>query len=391
VAEADCLPACLGEAALVDPLARLRSEQLDRCLTRAAGCERAAACLDPPWTEIDEAGFCRLWDPCAAGIGMSCAAAWESGHGRPAFAVCVAEALDRGCPAEAFRVFDECVGDDVPFGPDCSALCDVQALCGLLPDGQRALDCARLCNEALRDGGVEGTTRITDRLPCAAATDCRGLAACLDAHDPAVDCAGHCAALDGCGLAAADCSATCDALYFRARRIAARACVAEAGADCDAMALCAPGRPIGCDVICAREAACGLGDPDCELTCDDASLADPARAARRLACTTSAALCRDVDGVSACAAAPLVNGDACLGWCRSRTGCDPAAVDALVECAAECGAGLRGDAALRLEAARPCLEADPLGPCAALDASIDPRPENDCPGWCAAQQSLIHI
>lgn len=382
----DCLPACFAALHAPDPLVRRANTARVGCLALAGDdCLAADRCLDLD-APVERDLFCAVWERCEAGIGVSCADAWQRGQGHADYPACVVDALLRGCPAEPFQIFLRCL--DAP--PDaeedvarvCGALCEAQGLCGAVPEGQSPLDCARACTTALSEGGVEARFPVERRLPCAASPDCPALVECLTDADPATGCAAHCAALDGCGLAEDGCLDRCVGLFARARQAAARDCVTAAG-DCAAMGACVPGEPVGCDTICEREAACDRVDPDCALRCDDAHFADPQRAARRLACVAAAPLCGPA-GVSGCAGAPSPVGDACLGWCRAQSDC-LASEAAVAECIIACGEGFTGDAALRFERARPCLEAlDPFTPCPALAACLDHDPAADCGPWCEA-------
>lgn len=383
-----CLQACVGEASLEDPLARLRGRQSTQCINRVGDdCRRADECLNPQAgpVQVDRATLCAAWDPCGAQFGFPCDELWFIAQDQPGFAECVVAQLQNGCPDDPFFALEACLGNpNGQLGPGCAELCEARGVCGMLPDGQEQLECLQECSQAIQGRDGESAQRQRALFPCGIARTCDELSECLVDNSPVSACAAHCAALDGCGLADADCAERCDTLYFRARQGAFRTCVDDAGDDCDAMALCDPGLPMGCAERCERQALCRIAPLDCEALCDDESFADPLTAARRTACVLTAPLCTaGLSPVSTCAGSPDAAGQACLGYCRAQTGCDIEAVEPLVDCLVRCGEGFVGDEGLRFLEARGCLErANAAGACAPLEACIPEAPAVDCPAWC---------
>lgn len=382
-----CLQACIAEGYDADPLARLRAEERTRCIAFSnRDCLRADACLNPEAGPgvVDRATLCAAWDRCAADFGFPCEEIWQIAQDQPGVAECIVEQTRNGCPRDPFLLFEICLdGGGGPVGPGCAELCQAQSVCEQLPAGQDQLGCIQACSAALQGRDQDAAQRQRTLLACGIAQSCDELAECVEVNSPLRACEAHCMALDSCGLGAEGCVEACDADFFRARQSAFRECIAAAD-DCEAMALCDIGQPIGCAERCARLSACGNGDPNCEAACDDDSFADPARAARVTACTLSAPLCfAGLAPVSRCNNAPDQAGRACLGFCRARIGCDPDDVDGLVACLVQCGEGFVDDEGLRYAEARACLEgADPLGACAPLSACIPEMPSVACPDWC---------
>lgn len=382
-----CLQACIGERFADDPLARRRGEQRTQCVNIAGNdCPRIDACLNPQAAPVVPGRdvFCGVFDGCFFEFGIPCEEAYAIDQEQPGFVSCVWDQIRNGCPFDPFIVFDTCFQGGGPVGPGCLELCEARDLCGDLPAGQNRQGCLTECNDALVFGSEDARQRQQALFPCGIAQDCEALAECLGDNSPVAACEAHCATLAGCGLGAADCVATCNADFFRARAIGYRDCVSTAGDDCGAVAACSPGEPIGCVELCGRFEGCGERDPNCLSRCDDESYSDPAAATARLACALGAPLCDGSgDGVFACREGAANAGAACVGWCRAQTGCDADDVSGLVDCLVSCGEGLRGVEGERFAAAKGCLErADVNGACGPLAACIPAAGALDCAGWC---------
>lgn len=381
-----CLQDCIGERFADDPLARRRAEQRTQCVRFSADdCVRLDACLNPQAAPVfNEQQFCQRWDACFGEFGFPCDEALFFEEQSPGFLACADAELRQGCDGnDPFFMIEQCFdGGGGQLGPNCPELCEARAICGDLPAGQNQQACLVQCSTAIQNGG-EGADRQRALFPCGVAQTCDELFECLGDNSPASACEAHCAALDGCGLGDPACQATCDAEFFRARRIGYRDCVSDAGDDCEAVTACDLGEPIGCDLLCERYAVCNNPGANCLQDCDDESYATPRVAEARLACALEAPLCfRASDSIDRCQFDERNAGTACLGWCRAQTGCDPDDVDGLVDCLTACGEGLRDIDGERFAAARPCLErVDVRGACAAIEACIPDEPL-DCPAWC---------
>lgn len=392
VRPAGCLQACIGERFADDPLARRRGEQRTQCVGFAGNdCQRIDACLNPQPVPVppDQATFCRAWDSCLADFGIPCEEAFLIEQDSPGFLDCAYDQIRNGCPPDPFLVLEGCFGGGGPRGPGCAELCEARDICGDLPAGQNRQGCLTECNDAITFGSDDARQRQEALFPCGIAESCDALALCLGDNSPVAACEAHCTALVGCGLAGDDCEETCNAEFFRARRIGYRDCVSAAGDDCAAIGACELGEPIGCIERCDRLNECGLDDQNCLSLCDDESYVDPAAAAARLACVMTAPLCfRGRENVEVCQRNADVAGAACLGWCRAQTGCDADDVSGLVECVVSCGEGLRGVDGERFAAAKGCIERAGAGAgCAVLDACIPAAGVLDCDGWCGPLES----
>lgn len=394
VREEACIADCLDDRLSGDPLGALRSTQLASCV-RFAGddCEGADACFFPAALDeqrADPVRFCALYAECDLGIFFTCEDTIDELGDQLA---CGQAVLEQGCPFDEFDLLDTCLfgqGPD-PRAEPCGRLCEAQDVCGVLPEGSNRIECTQGC---IGGGGVDPDEqeRADASLPCGAVDRCPDLVECLSGSGPGAECAAFCAALDGCGLADADCLAACDADWARDRHADWRGCVADVGDDCAAMGACAPPPAAPCAAYCDRigPADCFIDDnPGCPGICDDQHFADPAGTLSRIACVLTSATCfegeapggglpHDVNGCLRGAE----HGRACLGFCRATTECagDPAGLEA---CLVDCGAGLAGDDGLRYLAAGDCLEALPAdAACAAVEACVPPAPRADCAALC---------
>lgn len=336
---------------------------------------------------VDRVALCRVWDGCYGAEGFFCADLDGFAEGRPGFLPCVEAVLGGGCVGVAFDVIGACFWEGPPRGPGCGELCEARALCGVIGEGER-LGCVAACAEAVEGGGVEGE-RQAALLRCGAAGSCEALGACEAEQAPGVACPVYCGALAGCGIGdgMAGCEARCGDEFFRARQVAARACVAGAG-DCEGVAACVPGEAWGCAERCDRVHGCGLDEAAaCLARCDDEQFGEPALSRARVACTLAAPLCdRGAESVRQCGLDARATGGACLGWCRAETGCGETG-PALVACLAACGEGLSGVDGERFAAARACLEESDPDDCGALARCLPPAGAFDCGAACAARRA----
>ncbi len=391
-----CIADCLDDRLSGDPLGALRGRQLESCVRFAADdCLAADACFFPPDpgepAQADPDRFCQLYEDCGLGIFFTCdEMIRELGDDL----ACGQGLLQQGCPFDDFELLDACLfglGPD-PRAAPCGDLCEAREVCGLLPGDENQLACTQGC---LGGGGADpdDQARADALLPCAGVDRCDDLVACIDASGPAAECGAFCQALDGCGVVEPNCLPDCDRDWPRDRHAARRACVAEAGDDCAAMAACAQPPPPPCAAYCDR-----IGPDDCGLDfgegcvgqCDDAHFADPPGTLQDIACALTAPLCfggERVDGrppydVEFCAYGDAPYGVDCLGFCRATTECagDP---DGLAECLVACGAGLVDDDGLRFLAARACLAALPAdAACEAVEGCVPQSADADCDALC---------
>ncbi|MEZ4471470.1 MAG: hypothetical protein R3F60_11845, partial [bacterium] len=379
----DCLLDCVTGAADPDPLYALRTRERDVCLAAAPDdCAAVNRCLHPPGPDdlpvADPDLFCQLYRGCGFDAFLPCELALEQFDPGGDLVPCGVALLRQGCPPSPVEILQACQGG---AGPDpraalCGRFCDARAVCGVDgPEGRLA--CTRDC-QAGEDPA----------LACVAEDHCPAFLACTGAVGPGVECAAYCAALAPCGLAGADCQATCEAGWRRDRGAQARACVAAAD-GCGAIAACAPPPGPPCADYCERALACGLEAPDgrCEDRCDDAHFADPAPALLFDACVISAPACGPGDPVrhtvTDCSLRPA-DGLACLGFCRAQVECVGGDAAALGDCLTACQRGFAGDDGVRFRLGRACLEAQPAdAACPALAACV-PAADPDCALVCGA-------
>lgn len=393
VREPECIADCLGDQLSGDPLAALRSRQLAQCAQLAGeDCVRLDACFFPEGgpEAIDQNRFCARYQECGFGEFFPCGEMVRELQGQGSTLACGFEVMRDRCPEFEFEILELCFDGGVnPRAAPCNRLCEGKVVCGLLDEAERG-ECAGAC---IGDFGADpdGLERAAAELPCAEADRCPDLEACIEGAGPAAECAAFCGALDGCGLGGPDCLPECDAQWPRDRHAAYRACVAEAGDDCEAIAACtiAPGAP--CEAYCARTVdECGVDQAaGCVGVCDDAHFADPEQALSRIACALTAPECFDDFGagdghtVARCVRDGGEGfGVECLGFCRAESECqgDPAG---LAPCLAACGAGLVGADGLRFMAAEPCLaELDPAAECPELLACVPEDAGADCAALC---------
>ena len=388
----DCLVECITGRVTGDALQQHRHDQRTRCIGFAGDdCGRVDDCLGAAVpTTVDRVALCRAWDACFAAEGFFCADLDAFADERPGFLPCIDATLQAAgagggageCAGAAFDVIGVCFSAEPPRGPRCGELCEARVLCGEVAERDRQA-CVVACGEAL-DGDAFAAERQAALLRCGAAASCPGLAACEGDTVPGVACAADCAARAGCGAVDAECEARCDDGFFRPRQIAARECVRDA-VDCDGIAACDPGEPVGCVEQCDRNLACGIVTPQCLDRCDDEQHGDPVLGTARLACLLAAPLChRGRESVARCGLDALASGGVCLGWCRAEVGCE-GITSALVGCLERCGDGFEGIEGERFAAARGCLEVTDVDDCPALAACLPPAGAVECDAGCAVR------
>lgn len=391
VRDGECIDTCLSARLSGDPLAGLRSSQLAQCTDGAQGdCERIDACFFPPepGEAPDVAGFCADYAACGLGEFFTCndVIAQIGEAGIP----CAQGILDGNCPGAdvfiEFEITDICFGGGGinPRQVACTRLCEARDVCGLLDAGQQRLGCITACvGQGVAD--PDEAERADAALPCGGAESCDALVSCIEGSGPGVECEALCGALAACGAGGDGCRADCEARWPRDRHAAYRGCVRDAGDDCASVTACAvpPGPP--CDAYCAGLAECGVATPGCAGACDDDHFADPASALAEVACVLTARAC---DGRDDPHAVLTCNGQSeagklCLGFCRAETECVGDAAG-LADCLVACGDGLAGDAGLRFEAGRDCIDGLPIdAACDALTGCVPPDADADCAALCA--------
>ncbi len=213
--------------------------------------------------------------------------------------------------AVAACVLDPSVGE--PFSRACLAWCTAHLPCAL-DDGDVAA-CVRDCGD-----GLEGADAL--RFAAAAeclllADDCVALAACIPGEVP-VDCAAHCAAVEGCGIGAEGCVAAC----ADAPDADIAGCVLDATTrrrGCAAVAACvgfeAPAPGAACAELCAARASCEeeVDAFRCGLGCTPA----PEGVGIQAACAQVA----DCANLADCLELPGAPSEACVDACAGVEGC----------------------------------------------------------------------
>ncbi len=284
----ECGEAPDAEACLADCDARftLRREGAWRaCVAAADDCEAVADCAPPPAVPCDRACE-RLVDCGLAGDEAACTRECDDAH----FEAPERGALSVGCVLSApaceaapggFGVAD-CLEDPEAGGRACANYCRATTACAGDADGLQA--CLGRCvagfgdAEGLRFGAA---ARCLEGIEIDA--ECAPLAACVPA-EVAVDCAAHCARLEGCHLDVEGCVAACEA----APDADAAGCVADAlrvGAGCGGVAACVGFQPPPADPVCRRycdeRRACDRAiDPYlCRLDCTPVPAAVPVQLA----------------------------------------------------------------------------------------------------------------
>ena len=388
----ECLPNCIEASASDDPLTALRTQQRNRCAFGAGNnCEQLNECFNPPrpGQEVaDPARLCELYRACGfedvENFGFPCND-FIAGMGEEMI-MCVTRELRNGCPPDPFELGWNCEeGGSNPLTDACLRICEGKVACGLL-DQAEGQACATGCRPANRGAGSDALERTAASVECAFVNTCDELTMCLDDSGPARECRDHCATIAACGdgFDAGACEIDCDASWPRDRHEAHRACIADAGEDCDAVDACSLAPDPPCELLCAPFQACGDPTPlaDCLHGCDDAYQQRPRSVANQIACTH---LSRDdCFGVEEClfGGGGSPRGPACFAFCQGTTTCqgNPANFEA---CLTSCGDGLDGDDAIRLRAGNDCLEAVDPSDCAALDACIPDDINVDCDAQCA--------
>ncbi|MFN3198280.1 MAG: hypothetical protein ACE366_07650 [Bradymonadia bacterium] len=409
---ATCVPECIAQINAVDPLARLRGEQRNSCV-RIAGdaCGAVAECFevpepgDPP-PVADCRAFCDVIGQCQPIFEdclLECGLILEEDpiFFEPILECTVSQVLVNGqCDFNALeRCFEGGGGGNGGAAAQCPALCEAQSVCGLLPEDVNLAQCNQQCVDTLRLGGDPALAQ-TEALACRFAQTCGALTGCLDGVSPEAICGEWCGALDGCGLPPAagnaeGCIEACVEGFAPQRQQQWRACVAEAGDDCDAMAACTPPEPPACDVYCDRRLECGFERDveSCALRCDDNHLVDAAFVVEQVACTGAAPVCESALGstfsVFECenevgrGAAPEMT--PCYQYCRATTECDPEADRTLEACMRSCGRALPPEDALRLQSGECLANLPPTATCDVLRACVDPlEAEVSCGAYCEA-------
>ena len=390
VRQGECLPDCIGGLLSSDPLTQHRSTELNRCVALADDCFQADRCFNPTDADpvpVDQASFCRLWDPCFGNM-FACREVWQLFGGEEATVACAVRNLQQGCPRDPFFLLMECVeggGGNVDNG--CAGLCEAVDICDQLPEGQARQECFNDCNSALSGPNEAIADSQRRRNRCRTANSCPDLAECLASHEPEQACPRYCERLDACGQEPADCEPQCVTNFLTSRHTEWRDCVADAGDNCGRVTECAPPPAVGCDELCGRLRACGQESEDCLTACDEAQYEDFNAAMANLACVHSASTC-DIgpNSVLACRLnrpAPQVPGlDAqCLAYCRTLHGCTPDTGSDMAQCLAECGEGWNGPAAWRFARGAGCA-ADVIA-CDQDGAACFPEAAPGlCDDWC---------
>jgi hypothetical protein len=375
----DCEAACAD-----DPLAGIVTTRALLCLAGSEQCADVERCFSRSTEAVVRPTFdqfCAAWNRCGYEIDYG-PCDWGffdlGGDGAPSVG-CLYTAMEAGC-GDVYVLFDRCVGAAVS-DRRCTFACEAAVACGEADDGGACLA------ECAAPQTAEEEARRAPVLACGAQWSCDAYETCVETQSPAGQCARFCAARNACGeVEAAVCEAECDASFARARSTRWRACVAEAGDDCAAVAACTPPPLPPCDRACARVVACGLEfDAEaCAVDCEDAAALDPVTTTLTTGCVLAAPACDGPDSVETCRRDPENAAPACRAWCRLVDDCDPAAVRSLEACALACATGFEAEEALRFAAARPCLEAaGGDATCRALNACRPGPAEPDCEAACA--------
>lgn len=323
--EASCEPWCTALATCElndgcentcdgDDLSGLRTVQQGVCLDEAGEvCDDVNACLLTSLPEAPEPVaidvLCRDYAACGLDEIIPCEflADFAEAEG-PGFLNCVAENLNP-CPRDPFFAFEACLGGGAAprpdFEPVCRQLCDTQAQCDELADGN-ARECTAQCLDAVEAGEDLGVQLLEcrDALSCNALRECRQ-AVFGDACD------GPCNQYLECGGQAFEDLAACREECNRQRlqplaganytdRV--QACLTALEDDAEQPELCAeqgescftPGFVVGvatCEELCPQLLECGggviVGDlQECIDGCRGADVEDPERNLELRACLT---------------------------------------------------------------------------------------------------------
>ena len=374
----ECARACAS-----DPLARVRAGREQACLAEAgADCAAVEACRS--YTPVEEAvasedEVCALWTACGLDNFLPCAdliAIASGGGGVEDALVCVAENLRAGCPDDPFLIFEACSRDG-RADETCLELCVADTVCGAEGASSRCTGACRpvfMEERAAEDAAVRGAARRA----CLAASTCDEYVECAEDSTPRAQCAEYCAALEACGALPVGedlgaCAQACDTRFATDRLQAELECVRDSAGECPAIGACAV-PVIDCDAGCERLVECGQTDnrADCQRTCDDAHLADPARTNLRTTCIALTLECGlEVDR---CLGGDTSRAEPCARLCTVETGCAARGAPAFTTCMNGCMNPLAADAAIRLFTASPCLLAAPADDCNALSACLEGLP-----------------
>lgn len=387
-----CVSQCVGQLASGDPLGAVNMNRTLQCASAAGmDCEAMDRCIQPyrfePEPSITVDQFCAAYNTCDfGGFAIDCEQMYPRllPSGFEALR-CFMDAAVNACPDSTFQLQNLCEGErGRRIGEACGRYCAAQNACGVLAGGPgEVAQCSTECAEGFSDD-PDLNERLAGQIICNAEATCEDFGRCTENASPEGQCQRHCASLAGCGLAAEGCEETCDANWPRDRHALYRACVADAGEDCDAVSACALRPTVPCGAACERINECGFGDNRCEQMCDDAHVADPVEVALQVGCVLSAELCLpegDALSVQACLEDPEAAGRGCLNYCRAEVECNVAAD--LSECLTQCVGGYPDREALRYAAAEPCLQMAPSdAACEILDACFAEEVAVDCAAHC---------
>jgi hypothetical protein len=389
VREEGCIRDCVQAFATADPLTMASHQRKTQCV-RTAGMDCAAMddCLQPfsfdPPALVQRAAWCVAYNQCDFGFPADCNDGYDSllaSAGAPGL-TCALNTMQQACPDFFFQLEDTCENAAQNLvSTACNRYCGAQNLCEVLEGDVPA--CNNACLNAFTDD-PDANERVSSEIRCISETTCPTFTTCLDGASPDGQCQRYCDSLAACGVADENCVADCDANWPRDRHENLRACVTEAGDDCDAVNACALSPTIPCPDACARLAECGVASERCETACDDLHVREPVETALQIGCILAAPTCLpegDLLSVQACLENPEAAGRACLNFCRAATECNPAAD--LSPCLTRCVAGFGDGDGLRFAQGQACLDmAARDAACPVLDACIPDEPEVDCQSYC---------
>ena len=182
-----CMPACLEEGLVDDPLSLFHAQERNRCVSFSGlDCERAADCLNPtPWEAVLATleNLCVRWDACYAPE-IPCEMVRHAFLVVPSATECVIGRLQRECPMDEQMLLMECFERAARPGPSCFQLCEAREACGDLPAEEDARACHGLCAMLLEGGTPEERFALQERMACSQAQTCPEFLACLAPEMP---------------------------------------------------------------------------------------------------------------------------------------------------------------------------------------------------------------
>ncbi len=369
-----CTLGCLNALEGMDPIQVQHARDLRDCHNAAEEeCEAHTACLGiEPCVEVDPSPLCEA-DACGffdeeqceeAALALICRSSEESMS-------CLQEGISGECEG-----LWSCLEDPIIPGEFCTEICQLQALCDLLPQDLPAIDCDTQCRAALVIGAERG--RLQAEVPCLSAESCDDLDLCMIQASPERRCDFACARREECELSLEGCLEACDG-SFSSRRTQGELSCLEAGGSCESLLNCLPPARPDCALLCAELEPCGVEPANCIQSCDDAHLDMPSSYLENLSCTLSAGRCPQR---RQCMEGEYQAGEPCQIYCVYREKCleEPDIESCLLSCAP--GGGLLEES-MAFDVGVECLlEAGREGSCEEYEACLAPV-EDPCPAHCA--------